>query len=402
MHLSRLQLTDFRSYPRLDLEFGPGATALVGFNGVGKTNIVEALGYFATLSSHRVATDGQLLRTGAEAAYIRGEFARHTQRLSLELELIPGKSNRARINRANPVRAREILGLIKTVLFAPEDLSLIKGDPSVRRRYLDEVLAQETPANAATAADYERVLKQRNALLKSARGSGRFTEGHRATLEAWNEQLISLGIALTRARAELAHTLAPFVAESYRGLTDGAKPADIVYISSILGSDLAEEMNDGDASAAPASAPAAARDFSDEELEVAFRKRLEEVQGKEVERGISLVGPHRDDVAINLAGTRARGFASHGETWSLALSLRLAALEHMRSLDPRDGMSPILILDDVLAELDRKRRDKLTALIRDVEQVIITAAVREDVPETLGARIIEVTPGEAKVVDDAS
>jgi len=384
-----LSLTDFRTYTQLDIPFTPGTTVFVGSNGVGKTNIVEAIGYLASLSSHRVSTDGPLIRFGAERALVRARIVRGGQSTSLELEINPGKANRVRINRANPVRARDVLGILRTVLFAPEDLSLVKGDPSNRRRFLDELLASLVPHHAATRSDYERVLKQRNALLKSARASGRFTSTHESTLEVWDQHMAQAGAALLRARLELVELLQPHVAGAYASLTDGSKKAAAIYRSTIdlQLSDEGEIENDGGAQDLPLSS------LSVPELAAKYLEAFRAQRKKEVERGISLVGPHRDELELVLGPTPAKGYASHGETWSLALSLRLASYYVLREDDQTPGAAPVLILDDVFAELDTQRRDKLAGIVAGAEQVIVTAAVVEDIPAALSGEKLTVIPG---------
>ncbi|WP_417220121.1 DNA replication/repair protein RecF [Arthrobacter sp.] len=393
MYISHVSLTDFRSYRQVDLELGPGTTVFAGPNGVGKTNIAEALGYLASLSSHRVSTDGPLIHFGSEQALVRARVHRAQQAVGLELEITAGKGNRARINRANPVRAREILGIVRTVLFAPEDLALVKGDPSERRRYLDDVLVALHPHHAATRTDYDRVLKQRNALLKSARAAGRLSASHEATLAVWDEHLAAAGSKLLLGRLEVLGALEGHIADAYEGLTDGSKPATSTYISTIGGvtEDDVEPAAPGHVDAS--SVRSRLLDFDAKGLHEAFLEALAAQRKKELERGLTLVGPHRDDLVLGLGTAPAKGYASHGETWSLALSLRLAVYRALCQDDSRPGAKPILILDDVFAELDVSRRRKLAAVVADAEQIIVTAAVVEDVPNELNGRILTVGPG---------
>ncbi|HET7415446.1 MAG TPA: DNA replication/repair protein RecF [Arthrobacter sp.] len=389
MYVEFLSLTDFRSYTQLDIELGPGATVFVGPNGMGKTNIVEALGYLASMSSHRVSSDGPLIRFGQERAMVRARLRRGQQGIAVEMEINAGKSNRARINRANPVRARDALGICRTVLFAPEDLALVKGDPANRRRFLDDLLVSLVPHHAATRSDYERVLKQRNALLKSARASGKFTDAHRATLDVWNQHMAAAGARLLRARLDLLQQLEPHIGRAYNELTDGSKAAGARYRSTLQtalsddGSAEADiETNAGDLSV-----------LTVEELHGRFMEAFQAQQNKEVERGISLVGPHRDEVELLLGSAPAKGYASHGETWSMALSLRLASYYVFLADDETEGAAPILILDDVFAELDTQRRQRLSDIVSTAEQVLVTAAVSEDVPGALQGRLITVASG---------
>ncbi|MGP9617745.1 DNA replication/repair protein RecF [Arthrobacter sp. AOP36-A1-22] len=391
MYVSHVSLTDFRSYRQIDLELAPGTTVFAGPNGVGKTNIAEALGYLASLSSHRVSNDAPLIHFDADQALVRARIHRGEQAVGLELEITAGKTNRARINRANPVRAREILGIVRTVLFAPEDLALVKGDPSERRRYLDDVLVALQPHQAATRSDYERVLKQRNALLKSARSSGRLSTSHEATLAVWDQHLASAGAKLLRGRLDVVATIEGHISDAYAGLTDGSKPATVIYTSTVGGVLPAEDNNGEQPLAAGERSPLAELDL--EELHEAFLASLGSQRKKELERGLTLVGPHRDDLVLGLGQAPAKGYASHGETWSLALSLRLAVYRALCEDDARPGAKPILILDDVFAELDLSRRQKLAAVVADAEQVIVTAAVVGDVPDELGGRVLTVGPG---------
>lgn len=393
MYLEKLSLTDFRSYAQVDLTLEPGVTVLVGYNGIGKTNLMEAIGYLATLSSHRVSTDAPLLRFGTERALIRAKLVRGEQSTVLELEINGTRANRGRINRSNPVRARDILGICQTVLFAPEDLALVKGDPSNRRRFLDELLVSLMPRHAATRSDYDRVLKQRNALLKSGR-AGKFTSGHEATLDVWDQHMARAGAELLHARLELLERLRPHLKKAYSQLTDGSKEADAIYRST-----LQDLVDDDGASAGYAAAPSAVgtaddlRVLSVDELTERYVQAFAASRRKELERGISLVGPHRDDVELILGEAPAKGYASHGETWSMCLSLRLASYYVMLDDARTGGSAPILILDDVFAELDVQRRRKLAAIVSGAEQVLVTAAVDADIPEELTGRRVKVVPG---------
>ncbi len=406
MYLEKLSLTDFRSYAQVDLSLEPGVTVLVGSNGIGKTNLMEAIGYLATLNSHRVSTDAPLLRFGAERAMIRAKLVRGEQSTVLELEINAGRANRGRINRSNPVRARDLLGICQTVLFAPEDLALVKGDPSNRRRFLDELLVSLMPRHAATRSDYDRVLKQRNALLKSAR-AGKFSTGHEATLDVWDQHMARAGAELLHARLELVDRLKPHLKNAYAQLTDGSKEAAAVYRSTLqdildddgAASSSAARLADGAAAAettADAAAAPAAEDLrllSVEQLTDRYIHAFAAARRKELERGISLVGPHRDELELVLGSAPAKGYASHGETWSMCLSLRLASYYVMLDDARTGGSPPILILDDVFAELDVQRRRKLAAIVSGAEQVLVTAAVEADIPAELTGRRVQVIPG---------
>jgi DNA replication and repair protein RecF len=399
VYLEKLSLTDFRSYAQVDLSLEPGVTVLVGSNGIGKTNLMEAIGYLATLNSHRVSTDAPLLRFGTDRALIRAKLVRGEQATVLELEINASRANRGRINRSNPIRARDLLGICQTVLFAPEDLALVKGDPSNRRRFLDELLVSLMPRHAATRSDYDRVLKQRNALLKSGR-AGKFTAGHEATLDVWDQHMARAGAELLHARLELVDRLQPHLKNAYAQLTDGSKEASAVYRST-----LQDILDDDGAGAGAGTSPEPGADFavealrddlrllSVEQLTERYIQAFAASRRRELERGISLVGPHRDELELVLGSAPAKGYASHGETWSMCLSLRLASYYVMLDDARTGGSPPILILDDVFAELDVQRRRKLAAIVSGAEQVLVTAAVEDDIPEELTGRRVKVIPG---------
>ncbi len=376
MHVAHLSLADFRSYARVEVPLDPGVTAFVGPNGQGKTNLVEAIGYVATLGSHRVATDAPLIRLGAERAVVRTSIISGTRSTLVELEITPGKANRARINRSDNVRPRDVLGLLRTVLFAPEDLSLVKGDPGERRRFLDELLTARAPRLAGVRQDYERVLKQRNALLKTAAMARRGGGGKGAdlsTLEIWDGHLARAGAELTAFRIQLVAALQPLVHQAYEQLAPGAGETVLEYRSSFEG-----EL--------PAS-----REQAEEQLLGA----LLAARKQEIDRGLTLVGPHRDELVLRLGPLPAKGYASHGESWSYALALRLASYELLRA----DGGEPVLILDDVFAELDARRRDRLAELVAGGEQVLVTAAVAEDVPKALSGARFAVADGQVRRIE---
>ncbi|GAA2375672.1 DNA replication/repair protein RecF [Nonomuraea africana] len=398
MHVAHLSLTDFRSYAAVELGLEPGVTAFVGPNGQGKTNLVEAMGYVATHSSHRVANDAPLVRHGAARAIVRCAVQREDRRALVELEINPGRANRARLNRSPVPRPRDVIGILRTVLFAPEDLALVKGDPAERRRFLDDLLVARAPRFAAVRADYDRVLKQRGALLRTAaqarrgRGGSRRAESEAAfaaagagdvlsTLEVWDAHLARHGAELLRARLDLVESLRPLVAAAYASLAPTSAPAELSYRSTLsTGGDDAEDEQAG-GSGSP-DAQTLSTDLG-KTLESRLRERLLEVRQAELERGVTLVGPHRDDLILGLGELPARGYASHGESWSFALALKLAAYDLLRA----DGGDPVLILDDVFAELDSQRRRRLAEIVAPAEQVLITAAVADDVPtELIGSR----------------
>ncbi|MEQ4524113.1 DNA replication/repair protein RecF [Nocardioides kribbensis] len=412
MYVSHLTLHDFRSYPAADVALEPGVTAFIGRNGQGKTNLVEAIDYLSRLASHRVASDAPLIRAGAEQAIVRAAVVRDGRTAVLEVELNPGRSNRARINRSPLPRARDLVGLVRTVVFSPEDLTLVKGDPSDRRKFLDDLLVLRTPRLAGVRSDYDRVLRQRNSLLKTAGAARRGSsaqEGALSTLGVWDSHLATTGAELLAERLALVEQLRPYVGSAYATVARGARrdDADIEYRPSL-------EL--GGARTQP-------------ELAEALLAEVERRRKDELDRGISLVGPHRDELLLTIGhgagpstgasadeaaeadadpgagdgeeaptsgGPRlpVKGYASHGESWSFALALRLASYDLLRS----DGDDPILILDDVFAELDTERRAQLAELVAGAEQVLVTAAVAADVPAALaGARFLV---GEGKVRRD--
>ena len=369
MFVRHLGLRDFRSWSEVDLDLSPGRTVFVGPNGFGKTNLVEALWYCATLGSHRVATDAPLVRAGTERAIISTIVVNDGRELAVDLEIVAGRANKARLTRAPARSAREVLGAVRAVLFAPEDLALVRGDPSERRRYLDELATVRRPRIAAVRADYDRVLRQRTALLKSATG-GRFRADPTLvdTLEVWDGHLAAHGAELMAARLELVNLLAPEVEKASQVLAPTSRPAGIGYRPST-----------GALEHPDAAGVAECR----QALEAALTRRRD----AELERGVCLVGPHRDDLELNLGDQPAKGFASHGESWSMALALRLAAYELLRT----EGGEPVLILDDVFAELDNSRRRALATAVAGAEQVLVTAAVAEDIPADWDATRIGIT-----------
>jgi DNA replication and repair protein RecF len=400
MYVSHLSLLDFRSYEAVDVDLEPGPNAFVGRNGQGKTNLVEAIAYTATLASHRVANDTPLIRAGAQRAIIRTRVVRGDRASTIELEITAGKANRARVNRGQPGRARDVLGILRTVLFAPEDLALVKGDPEGRRRFLDQLVVQLRPRAAGLLQDYERVAKQRSALLKSlrqVRGAGRTPD--LSTLEVWDAKAAQLGGQILALRHALVAALRPEVAAAYEQVSDASGHAESEYRSTV-------PTGTGEA-------PPSALD-----LEKTMLEALTEARPQEVERGVSLVGPHRDDLVLTLAGLPAKGYASHGESWSFALALRLASYRLLGGStvagnddrasvvtdtpdaerafwDPDHGTDadPVLILDDVFAELDVRRRERLAELVVPARQVLVTAAVPADVPSSLLGARFEVSPG---------
>jgi len=375
--VSHLRLTDFRSYESVDLTIDPGVTAFIGANGQGKTNLIEAIGYVCVLGSHRVSADAPLVRSGAERAIVGVTAQRGDRTAVIELEINPGKANRARVNRGAATRARDVLGIVTTVLFAPEDLALVKGDPSDRRRFIDELMIQRSPRMQGVRADYDRILKQRNALLKSAQANRRGSLEHfDSTMVVWDEQLAKLGGEIIATRLMLIELMEPHVTRWYDQIAGGAEAVSsadlgVTYVASL-------RTDPGAITTA-------------EQWRDALLTEISERRRDELDRGVTLVGPHRDDLTLTLGDLPAKGYASHGESWSVALALRLASFDVLRS----EGEQPILILDDVFAELDATRRDRLAEAIADCEQVLITAAVAEDVPVALQGSVVTVERGRA-------
>ena len=383
MFVKRVRLTNFRNYKNAEVELSPGVNLLHGANGQGKTNLVEAVNFFASLSSHRVAGTTPLIKQGEETAIISIELAHEDRELLLEFELNADSPNRARLNKSPVAKPKDILGYLNSVIFAPEDLDIVKRDPTNRRAFIDQLIVQFTPRMLGVYSDYERVLKQRNTLLKSARATG--TKGDAlSTLSAWDESLVKLGSEIISARVVIAEKLTPGLISNYQAIAKSNNEPRMFIKSSILGSTTLDpdESDDTEYLETP----------DREQIEQLFREKLERLRPKELERGITLVGPHRDDLVLILGSLPAKGYASHGESWSYALALRLASLEILKA-ESRLG-DPILILDDVFAELDADRRAKLAQLVQGNEQVIITAAVVEDVPETLVAKRFSVVSGE--------
>jgi len=430
VHVSQLSLTDFRSYTQLDLDLLPGPSAFVGPNGQGKTNLVEAIAYAATLASHRVASDAALVRAGAPRGVVRVRAVRGERESLVELEINPGRANRAQVNRSPVRRTRDVLGILRTVVFAPEDLALVKGDPDGRRRFLDELTIQVSPRMAGVLADYDRVLRQRGALLKTAGpGMRRHVRvpdrrdrpdgdgdgdagGDVRTLDVWDAKLAQVGAQVLAARVRLVEQLRPHVELAYAQVSDGGL-ATLGYRSSLRNQAAADDdaswaaMPTADVGAVGApdgSAPdGSARPLADiphagvdtDVLATQMLEAMGRLRRQELERGVSLVGPHRDDLVLGLGGLPAKGYASHGESWSFALALRLAAYHLLTHGDDEvggiggwaEGSQPVLLLDDVFAELDSTRRGRLAQLVAGAEQVLVTAAVAQDVPdELLGAR----------------
>lgn len=379
MHVKHLTLSNFRNYETVELPLSTGVNLLVGKNGQGKTNLAEAIFFAATLSSHRVSGYLPLIRQGETKAIVR-VLARFEDRENLlELELNTESPNRARINKSDTPRLRDILGYVNAVIFSPEDLDIVKRDPANRRDFIDELIVQLSPRMSAVYSDYERVLKQRNTLLRTAKNMSASSSGL-STLDSWDQSLVKIGSEIIATRFDVVQRIAPFLSDAYAAIADEKNDPSIQLKSSVISNDsetdgLSAQLLTGDKT----------------EIEELYRSRLALVRSKEIERGITLVGPHRDDLLLLLGPLPAKGYISHGESWSYALALKLASASLIRK-DARAG-DPILILDDVFAELDSTRRSRLAQLISHNEQVIITAAVAEDVPSELRATKFKVTSG---------
>lgn len=383
MIVTHLSLTDFRNYEHLDVALHPGANLFVGSNGQGKTNLVESLGYLSTLGSHRVSVDHAMIRAGQESAIVRARLASGEREILAEVQLNRTGPNRAQVNRS-PIKTRELPRYFSSVLFAPEDLALVRGEPSGRRRFLDELLILRTPRMSSVVADYERVLRQRNTLLKTARNA----RSDLSTLDIWDERLVTLGSEIIIARSWLVDELSPEVTRAYGAIAGADHAARLSSRLSIFSSSTDDEVEDADANRSGPLEQSAVAD--------GFRAALARLRRAELDRGVTLAGPHRDDLVLELNALPARGYASHGESWSFALSLKLASAEVLRR-EASTG-DPVLILDDVFAELDESRRGRLAAAVGDYEQVLITAAVFGDVPDELASNIVRIRAG--AVVDD--
>ena len=380
MHVRHLSLKDFRNYQTAELSLVTGPNVLAGSNGQGKTNLVEALGYFSTLGSHRVSTDHALIRFGENSAIVRAMVENDDREVLVELQINRSGANRAQINRG-AIRPRELPRHFSSVLFAPEDLALVRGEPSARRRFFDELLVLRNPRYAGVIGDYERALRQRNSLLKTARVSG-LRGNQLSTLDVWDERLIALGSEIIAARIRLVNELRPHVIEAYAQVAGADHRPRLTASLSIESAD--PDSDDSVVSAA-------ADDLTDDDIAGLFTQALANVRRRELERGITLIGPHRDDVVFELNGLPAKGYASHGESWSFALALKLASAQLLRIDSPLGD--PVLVLDDVFAELDEARRERLGLAVGSYEQVIITAAVENDIPSSLLGHVVRIKAG---------
>jgi DNA replication and repair protein RecF len=374
MHVISLTAVDFRSYSFVEINLEPGVTTFIGSNGQGKTNLVEAISYCSTLSSHRVSQDLPLVKSDQPRAIVRTGVKYLDRTNWLEVEIWPSKTNKAKLNGSECKKTKEILGILQTITFSPEDLILVKGDPGDKRAFLDELLVQKSSSYAGVKSDYDRVLKQRNALLKSA-GPARKNnlDSVLATLDVWNDQLVNFGSQIIFARNQIINELLPYVSKSYAELAPTSKALNIKYLPNVA----TESMTQTD-------------------LVIAMKEKLQERQQDELDRGLTLVGPHRDDMEVMIGELPAKGYASHGESWSVALALKLASFDLLKATSPAGD--PVLILDDVFAELDAARRNQLILRVKNVEQVLITAAVMEDVPKELVGNKLFVNNGKVEAI----
>ncbi|MEY4985398.1 MAG: hypothetical protein RLZZ359_284 [Actinomycetota bacterium] len=394
MFIKHLSLANFRNYKTAEVTLEPGVNLIVGPNGQGKTNLVESIRYLSTLSSHRVAGYIPLIKANEPSAVIRAMASFDDRDILVEVELNRESANKGRVNKSPVARARDILGYVNTVTFAPEDLDIVKRDPSNRRAFIDELVIQVWPRFAGVYADYDRVLKQRNTLLKTARNTG--AKGSAlSTLDAWDASLVSYGSEIVAARVDLVNRLQPFLFGAYQSIAVANNEPKILVKSSLAGAVIPAVYGSSDEDEG-----ADGLEFistSDrEEISRLFEAKLTVVRAKELERGLTLIGPQRDDLVLMLGELPAKGYASHGESWSYALALRLASVEMLRA-ETRSG-DPVLILDDVFAELDSGRRERLASMVANNEQVLITAAVAEDIPEVLKAKRFDVRAGEVSSV----
>ena len=379
MFVKHLTLSHFRNHKNTEIAFEPGVNLLVGPNGQGKTNVVEAIEYVSTLSSHRVAGYQPLINKDSSQAIIRLKVSHETRDVLVDLELNRDNPNQLRINQSPIPKMRDVLGTVYSVVFAPEDIDIVKRDPSNRRSFIDQLLIQFAPRMSGVISDYERVLKQRNTLLKTARQTG--AKGSAlSTLDAWDESLIKFGSEIIQSRLNLIDRLKPLLTEAYQAIAISNNEPSILMKSSLLGQAVVDDYEEAEL-----------EHLTLDELQKVpeiYREKLVAVRGKELERGITLIGPHRDDLVLMLGDLPAKGYASHGESWSYALALRLASAK-LLAAESKTG-DPVVILDDVFAELDAGRRERLASLVADNEQVIITAAVAEDVPASLKATVFNV------------
>lgn len=376
MIVEHLSLVDFRNYAHAELALHPGPNVLVGKNGQGKTNLAESIVFLATLGSHRVSSDAPMVRDGHDFAIIRARLSHGQRKVLIEVQLNKQGSNKARINGA-PVKTAELPRYAHVVLFAPEDLQIVRGDPSARRRFVDQLLIQRMPRMAGVLADYDRILKQRTALLKSARARSLGGEAL-STLDVWDDKLVTVGSEIIAVREKLADDLRGPLREAYATIAGADHAPELEWALSVSGGD-PEEGESGVAEASERSIPER------------FRAALAARRAAELDRGLTLVGPHRDDLLLRVRGLPVKGYASHGESWSIALALRLASAELLRAESPAGD--PVLILDDVFAELDAERRGRLARVTAQYEQVVVTAAVEEDIPEVLHQHVVRISNG---------
>ena len=374
MFISAVALENFRNYKQLNLNLSSGFSLFYGANGEGKTNLVESIGFLASLESHRVAGYQALIREDEESARISATAEFLNRRITPAIELNRSSANRYFLNGNLQRKPQEILGSIFAVVFAPEDLDIVRRDPSDRRDFLDSLAVQLKPRLAGIKADYDRVLKQRNALLKTARLTG---AKDLTTLDIWDDQLVGFGSELIANRLELISKLSPLIESFYKELSGKSEQIELELLSSIT-EDEVENFK--------------ALTGSTQEISEQFLDRLQQIRNKEIERGITLAGPHRDELLISKAGQPARSHASQGEAWSIALGAKLAAAQLLR--EQSSVGDPVIILDDVFSVLDQGRRVRLIDFAKDFEQVLITATTSDGLPELQWAAKHRVVSGE--------
>lgn len=372
MWVNELDVQQWRNHSHSTIECEPGVTLFIGANGQGKTNMVEALYFLSTLSSHRVATHQSLIRDGHDQATVFATLRHDVRTVSVGLTLKRKGSSEAVVNQSK-AKASDIPQWVSTVMFAPEDSAIVRGEPGGRRAFMDSLVTSSSSVMVGVYQDFDRVLRQRNSLLKSLRATGKNTDA--STLDVWNQKFVELAAKIMIERYRYLRAVMPFVTEHYSHLASGDM-VDFSYVPSSRA--LFDGLETGDA----------------ESVKEQFHEDLMARRRDEIDRGITLVGPQRDDLELTISRKPARTHASQGETWSLALGLRLATAQWLRQ--EKSSGDPIIILDDVFAELDQSRRHKLLSLVADYSQLLVTSAVEEDLPEGLAGVVYDVVEGSVK------
>jgi DNA replication and repair protein RecF len=380
VHLERLSLEDFRNYARAAVEFAPGLNLIVGRNAQGKTNLLEAAYCLSGLPSPR-ALDPVLVRTDTEKALIHADITRGERTVHVDIEIKPGRGRRVQVNRAALPRGRSLGEVLVAVFFGPDELGLIKGSPEGRRRFIDELVVKLRPAREGVRREWERVLKQRNALLRSARSG----EGDLEDLVVWDDALCTAGAELAAVRLSALAALRPLAAGRFEAVAGGGA-MELGYSSSWLDNDLY------------AAAMHAPEEIALDDLARSLRSRLGQLRGPELERGVTLAGPQRDDIVVRLAGDAglidARTHASQGDQRTGALALKLAEQD---LLTDDLGDRPLLLLDDVFSELDPARRSWLAKSVQEMGQTLVTTTALEDLEVAGIQRVFEVDAGQVSL-----